>query len=653
MLKVTNAGRTITIETASGSITWDAGRGGQISRFVVKDDLTTHMLSGPAETLVDLRLRINGQLVRLSDVVAELTVTQPAADFARLTATARLANGAVAVTQEYEIHEEGALFCNLGLATPAGQAFDLAEASLSARVATDRARLSRWGYFTREPKYKRDYSTVHAFVGFSMFRHLTDTVDVRELLPFVSLDLGWETTRFYSNRLEFLVEDWTAYDNGPVTETRTRTGHRPDAWEADWFFLDGRTVRINGPYRYRNRWGLTFGRAKSQRGAGADPALRNNALGNRICHCMYPYARGGDNWPWVSMPLKQIDEQPPQTFRGNPDLTRVDEAAAAGADTMIIHQFWMRNPGSNNEPCADYEPFDPVWLKAFVDRCHQRQMRVALYVRGTEMYFQYRPFFEDFCRQGIDGLYADWHTPFCMGYVKSSPLHISAHNYFHFSKSIRRRVGAGGVLIGHTSNATLLTGTSFDAALGGEVSVRHDELLTNPENAVYFAGLDCMGGHLISGNLPDRVAFSGPRAAALCAALGMASHPFMEPDVPFADRVAFIKPLWDALRSLPGQITRLHNPAYIATRAVHTEAAHLYPSLWQSDTGQALLLITNMADQPESGTVELNLGELDLRRRKIGGVLPIAGAFTGVEVAGQTVRLKNIPALQFAAIPIE
>jgi len=36
------------------------------------------------------------------------------------------------------------------------------------------------------------------------------------------------------------------------------------------------------------------------------------------------------------MPLKQIDEQPPQTFLGNPELSRVDEAVALGADGRAI-----------------------------------------------------------------------------------------------------------------------------------------------------------------------------------------------------------------------------------------------------------------------------------------------------------------------------
>ncbi len=162
-----------------------------------------------------------------------------------------------------------------------------------------------------------------------------------------------------------------------------------------------------------------------------------------------------------------------------------------------------------------------------------------------------------------------------------------------------------------------------------------------------------MGAHLISGNLPDRIAFSSPKAAAICAALGMTSHPFMEPGVEFSERVAFIKPLWDAMNSLPGRVVRLHNPAYIPTRAVGTEAEHLYPSLWQSDGGKALLLVTNMAEDSQSGAVELDIGELDVSGNATVRTLPIDGCFAGAEVDGQTVRLNAMPSLKIAALLIE
>ncbi|OGV62570.1 MAG: hypothetical protein A2498_15810 [Lentisphaerae bacterium RIFOXYC12_FULL_60_16] len=634
-----------------GILTWDSVCGGQLVGLTVKDELSQHSLMRQGSCMPDLQMVIDGNRLALSSCQAELSITDQAPDFCRLTSRATLHSGAV-VTLEYEIHEEGAMFCNFAVDTPAGSSFELGECSVRCAVDTRGVRRMRWGHYTRQPKYKRDYSTVHAFAEFRMFRAAAEVAEERELFPYVSLSLGWENTRFFSNHLEFIMEDWTSYNDGPLSLTRSRVATADGDWQARWFFHEGSTVRITGSFRYRNRWGIMYGRARSQAGAQADPAVRNNAMGLRLAHCMYPYARKGDTWPWVSMPIKQVAAQNPQFFKGNPELSRVDEALAIGANYMIIHQFWMRNPGSNNEPVADYVPFDPAWLKSYVGHCHDKGMGVAFYVRGTEMWHAYSSFFEDFLQPDRDGLYADWNSPFCMGYVKCSPLHVSAHNYFHYTKSMRRRVGAGGVLIGHTGNANAIGSACFDVATAGEFSVRHDELLAHPESTAYYAHLACTGGNLISGNLPDRVVFSSQKAMAVCAAFGMMSHPFMEPGVSFEERVAYIRPLWDAMARLPGRITRLHNPAYIPTRAVTTASDHLYPSLWQSDKRQALLLVTNLNENPESGTVELNLNELELGSKPVITPLDVAGTHGEVQVDGSVVRLKAVPSLQFSAFKI-
>lgn len=652
MLQLTRKGSAITVETMGGILELDAKCGGQISRFVVKDNISEHSVLAPGQVLPNLQFTIDGKRVSLLQAKADMEVTATYPDYLKIATKAELLGGALKVTQEYEIHEEGVLFCNFAVEVAGGKKLELNNCAFNAALDTHSCKKARWGFFTRQPKYKHDYSTIHAFATFSMFRQEGETYEERELLPYVSADLGWEGTRFFSNHIELLMEDWTAFNDGALSQTRTRIEHAKGELQIGWDFHEGSTVTINGPYRYRNRWGLTFSRARTASGAGADPAICNNALGARICHCMYPYARGGERWPFVSMPLKQIQEQPPQTFQGNPEVARVDEAKKAGANTMIIHQFWMRNPGSNNEPPADYQAFDPEWLKAFTKRCHELDLRVLYYGRGTEMWLEYSSFFEDFLERRRDGLYIDWNGPFNMGYIKCSPLHVSLHNYFHFTKALRRRVGADGLLVGHTASPTQISSACFDANLGGEISVRHNELLSNPESAAYFGQLDCSGSHLISGNLPDRIAFSSPRAAALCAALGMASHPFMEPGVGFAERTAFVKPLWDAQNSLPGKITQLHNPAYAPTRAVATEAEHLYPSLWQADSGKALLLVTNLAETSQSGTVQINLRELEVPKKAAVRALAIDGTYRDARVDGHNVRLENIPALGIAALQI-
>ena len=652
MLTLRREGNTLSVETMSGIVTWDASRGGEITGLAVKNDLRTHELLSDGRTVPGLEVTADGKRLRTVDLQAEIAVTSQDADVIRIKTCVKLHDGAIEVSGEYEIHQEGAVFCNLAMDTPSGKRFELGAASLNVSLDTRDATQKRWAYCSREPKYKRDYSTVHAFPSFVSSLAMSEQVDERELFSLFLVDLGWGDVRFYSNHVEFFIEDWTSYNDGPLSQTRTRAGEEDGLWQGHWHFHEGQTVTVNGAYRYRNRWGFAFGRARTHSGPTVDPAVRNNALGAKICHAFYPHVTLGDKWPWVSMPLKQIPEQPPQNFVGNPALSRADEAKALGADTMILHQFWMRNPGQNNEPPADYQPRDPEWLKAFTDHCHKLDMRVLYYVRGTEMWQNYNTFFEDFLERDLDGLYMDWNTPFCMGQVKCSPLHVSMHNFFHFAKSVRERVGSGGLLIGHTSNASMIGTGVFDAALSGEVSVRHDELLTDPSNTAYYANLNNCGGHLISGNYPDRIAFSSPHAMAICAAMGMTSHPFMEPDIPFDERVAFVKPLWDAMNLLPGKVVRLHNPAYIPTAAVATQAEHLYPSLWQSDAGKALLLVTNVSSEAQSGTVELKLNELDVGSGASVEPCPIPGAFTAAKPDGDKVQIDGVPPDQFAAFLI-
>jgi len=651
MLQLSRDGQTLTIDSGVSTIKWDAARGGQIVELVAKDELFSHPLLRDGRVLPDLRLVANGRPLPLSDATGKLEVIAQSPDHVVLRNTAALLDGALHIEQQYDVFAEGVVFCEQAIELPGGEHVDLADASMNLSIDTRGTQCARWGYYGRQPWYKRDYSTIHALMNFSLFRALDQTEDLRELLPLVSLDLGWPATRFFSTRMEFMLEDWTHFNDGPLEKTRTRAGHEDDRWQLHWHFHDGGTIELAGPCRYRNRWGFTVSRARTRSGAGVDPTVRNNVLGCRIAHCMYPYAREGGEWPWVVMPIKQIPEQPPQLFTGLPDPARADEAADEGATVMILHQFWMRNPGSNNEPVADYQPLDPKWLKGFVDRCHKRHLRVLLYARGTEMWQMYSTFFEDFLQKDYDGIYNDWATPLGMGYIKCSPLHFSAYNCFQFSRAVRKRVGDQGTLIGHTGNATSLALATYDAAVGGEFSVRHDELLSDPERSSYYSLVDCSGAHLISGNLPDREAFSGPMAVAVCAALGMTGHPFMEPDAHFREPSAYIKPLWRTMQALPGNVVQLHNPTYSPTRAIRTDAPDLYPSCFQSDRHKAVLLVTNLSPSAARGTVHVDLRELDVPANAKLQPLSIDGV-QSCTVDGTTVTLDGVASMRFCAVLI-
>lgn len=655
MLKLSREGTRITIETGSGIATWDSARGGQIVAFACKDERHTRPLLSDGDCIPGLRFVIDGKAHVLAEIHSKLEVTTvEEGERIVLTNTTELADGNIQLVQIYEAFAEGAIFCEQQIEVPEGRRFGLSEASMHLRLDVRSARSARWGNFERNPWYKRDYSTTHVFYGKSLFKTLDETTEARELWPLASIDLGWEETKFFSNKIEFVLEEWTSFNDVSLDNTLTRGGGENGRWGLHFYFHEGNTLDVNSACRYRNRWGLLFLTARTRSGKDEDPALRNNALGCRIAHCMYPYAREGNQWPWVVMPIKQVACQAPQLYRGNPEIARVDEAADLGANLMIIHQFWMANPGTNNEPPADYHINDPEWFRAFVARCHERGLRVLTYVRGTEVWHMYSSFWEDTLQRDWDGLYPDWNSPHAMGFCKTSPIHWSAYAYFQYARAMRRRVGDGGVIIGHTGNSFGLAQACIDVALGGEFSVQHDQLLKDPESTAYYGFLSCSGGHLISGNLPDRVLFSGPKAAAVCNAFGMTGHPFMEPDIPFSKVMAYIKPLWDSLTSMPGTIARIHNPAYSPTLAVSCGEFWLFPSLWQSSEHKGLLLVTNLHDTDEqSGTVQLDLRELDVPAGAAVKALDIAGTQPGcAKVDGTRARIKGLPALSFCALSI-
>ncbi len=643
MLQVIRPSRSrIAIETGAAILLFDADRGGQIVALSLKNDGGTHDLTPPTEIpLSDLVLETDDQLLRLSSRTADFTLVHPAPDYLRLTAAVR-AEPFAHIRQEYEIHESGALFCLLRIEplTPAA----LRKCCLEFVLAPGAFRTGLYHLFSRRLSFKRDFATLHTWTSSRMRIPLAETSDVRELAPLVGLDLGWSDTRFASNHLEFLLEDALPLGEPNPEFGRTTVTFDGRLWHLNWHLLTDSSPRRSTEKGYANRWGLLTGRARTRRGLSADPTVRNNLLGCRICHLKYPYARTGPDWPWVVMPIKQIPEQLPQLFEGNPPVERADEAANAGADTVILHQFWMKNPGTNNEPPADYVPFDPDWFSNFIARCHHRGLRVLPYVRGTEPWCLYAPFFETFCQKDWDGLYADWNTPFFMGHFKASPLHLSLYAYFHFTRALRQRVGPQGALIGHTNSVNMITVACFDAALSGETSVRHDELLVAPEMTASYAGLAYVGGHLISGNLPDRKAFASPRAMALCAALGMASQPAMEPGLPFAECAAYLQPLWNALRALPGRVTRLHNPAYAPTTAVQTEDPALFPVLWESDAPGALLVVSCIGDTARARSIiPINPSALEPHRRVTIKPLLFKGLYAGARVHGHEIDCSGMP----------
>jgi len=274
-----------------------------------------------------------------------------------------------------------------------GRRIRLKAAELGFELALQKARNLRSSLVSRDPYLKQDVTTTHVLGRIEVAKDRQDRIEADQLLALVGLDLGWDGTRCYSHRIEFVIEDDSSIGGAMLAPTATVSRQAGGLWRHRWTLCRNGRETLAKPFFYRNKWALFVGSARTEAGPHADPVRRNNVLGARVCHVMYPYVYGTRNWPWCSVPLRQTFYQDVQLAGKNPPLRDPDRAAALGANVCLIHQFWMKNGGSNGEPMADYRPRDPKWLRAFVRRAHRHGMRVLLYTRGIEQYSLYFDFF--------------------------------------------------------------------------------------------------------------------------------------------------------------------------------------------------------------------------------------------------------------------
>jgi len=648
MLKVKKQSPTVRVETGAAIFEWDLNRGAQLTRADVKGHGVSHSLFVAEVPAPNLRLETSNGVVAVADSAVDVTFGREDEECFVFEAKSRLGD-LFNVEQKFEVFREGVVFCEFNIVLDEGKAVELRAASMSFPFDVLSTKRVRVGYMSRDPYPKQDVTCIHVLAQHKLNMERTETIDAPHLLPCVGLNLGWDEARYYSNRVEAVIEDSTSIGGGMLNPTRTLAGPKDGCWEVRWSLCE-KPEKLQAPFFYRNRWALALGAAKTEAGPKAEPARRNNVMAARICHVMYPYVREGNEWPWTSVPVRQTFYQDVQLAVANPELERVDEAADLGANVLILHQFWMTNGGSNGEPMADYRAYDPQWLAAFVGRAHERGMRVGFYMRGIERYCLYCDFFERFLKKDWDGLYIDWSTPFALGFCKTTALHCSAYDWFMYVRALRHRVGEGGFLIGHTAIPTFMAVGAFDALIAGEFSVMHGGLLVSPEYSASYSLLSGCGVNLISGDSPDRSVFSSGTAAAFCAGLGYSSHPFMQPNQPFREANAFIQPLWDLWAALGSAPVRVFNPA-VGTRPVTTaDADAIHTVVYQAADGTALALAANLSDGEVKGNVDIDLEALGLAGAPIEPVE--ADGTYAPAVTDSRLVLKGIPAYGFGGVVI-
>ena len=648
MLEVVKNQAELTIETGSARFSWDLRRGGQIVRLDLKSPAGYQPLLADGAAVPNLTLETPDRQVSLADQPVEVEFGRQDTDCVIFNTTARIGD-LFTFTQQFEVFPEGVVFCEFGLMLEQGHQAVVRNAQMDFPLAVTSAKNLRTSYVSRDPSLKQDVTCIHVLTRNAVDLDRNTPIDEPQLLAMCGLDLGWQESRYFSNRLEIAIEDSTSIGGDMMGPTGTIAGPRNGAWHLTWKLCQDCSDTLSAPFLYRNRWAILCGAARTEAGLNAEPARRNNVLASRICHVMYPYVRQGHTWPWVSVPTKQVFYQDSQIAKENPSLDRIDEAAALGANILILHQFWMTNAGSNGEPMADYTVHDPKWFKAFIDKAHKKGMRVGVYTRGVEHYSLFMDFFEKYLQRDWDGLYVDWASPFALGFTKTSSKHCSLHNWFTFSRALRKRVGPGGFLIGHTIIQTYSSYALFDAALTGEFSVMHSGLLAEPQTSTSYGMLGGCGVHLIAGNAPDREIFSSQQAAAYSAGLGYSNHPFMEPGKDFADCNAFIQPVWDLWRSLPSEPVRVFNPAVGTGDPLSWTDDNLHPMAYQTADRTTLVLVTNLGQKPVSGTVEIDFEALGLSSRTKMQPLNVSRTHP-LKVDQNKVIVENMPSYSFGGL---
>jgi hypothetical protein len=651
MLKVTKKDNMIRAETGSAIFEWAIDRGAQLVRCDLKTSQGgVHGILSGREPAPNLTLEINGRTISLADVPVKTQFEREDEDCFIFRTSARVAD-IFTVEQRYEVFPESVVFCEFGMFLDEKKHVNVRNAELSFPLDVLSAGKMRMGYLMRDLFMKQDVTAVHPFPIVKVSLPRTETINVNQLLPWWGLDLGWEESRYYSNRVEVVLEDWTSIGGAMAGPTRTLVGEENGRKILRWKICENLDETLKSPFFYRNKWGLFCGVGRCEAGPRAELTRRNNVMGSRVCHVMYPYVRKGLGWPWTSIPLKQVWYQDAQVAAENPSLRRIDEAVRLGCNVLILHQFWMNNGGSNSEPPADYKVFDPKWMKAVVRRAHANGMRVGLYMRGSEQYSMYSDFFEKYLKKDWDGLYVDWASPFCTGFIKASPRHFSVHNWFTFSRALRKRVGAGGFLIGHGAFQTHVSYACFDATLTGEFSVYHSGLLAEPEISASYSGFGCTGVHLMAGNAPDRIVFSIQQTAALSAGLGYSNHPFMEPNKDFQACAAYILPLWNLFRAMGADPVRSFNPAIGTGQGIRWSDEALHPIVYRAANGAALAIVSNLSDRTVTGTVDLDLAALGIGGTAQAKPLEVKGTHP-LAIEGGTIRVREIPPYFFGGVLI-
>lgn len=486
----------------------------------------------------------------------------------------------------YEFNADGAVFVKnwffTNTATP-GTITDFILAPAFRPADADNVRWALWKFPKRaEGQIIRDWG--------SFERNLMpgDNRRLPMILPFVSFDFGRGERR--DHHAEFFVESWNALTLDPAN-TATEVAWKDNRAALRWNFetsprvlkqpdREWRGVAPNQTYQWRNIWGWCLRRFPVER---KHPPFR-------VFHYFDNYKRF-------------------------PDPKVIAQSAAQGANLFILHENWRFDP-KNGEM-----PEDIKKLKAVIELCHRRKMRVALYVRGNEDSIRENlgSYILPLLKKNWDGLYMDYGTP--MGYFGAEEYapggRVHFQEYYTMCRRVRERLGPEGVFISHSGSFFSAIGhTTVDAYLGGEQE--KGVLIRSRDVHAYFAGLAVAPAALYTGAFPTyRTKKIVPFLAStfqfpfLYLGTQFPHCPLDHPKAPSCIR--FARPLWRLWEIMDGQTDLRAYTMQNTENIFQTDSADTAASLLVTARGDVLLTAANFSDQPRAVSVDVKWRALGLK----------------------------------------
>ena len=435
-----------------------------------------------------------------------------------------------------------------------------------------------WAYWERPDCACADI--IQALGGIKRNLQAGETVEMDAMVaPFASFDFGVGGCR--DKHIEWFMEGSNSLGADP-DNVRTVLQWDMGTPHLAWDFLRERRSNPGRPWQWRNQWGWTLCRAPRRR---RHPPLR-----------MYHYLDFARRYPSDGQIAGMADE---------------------GADLLILHEEWRSDPQDGASP------YDEAEFQRVTDSVHRRGMALAVYIRGNEMSVREdgADWFDHLLMADRDGLYMDFGTPICFaaGQDETYPGgRIGFREWCLTMRELRERVGEHGVLLSHSGPFFAACGMTglIDGYVAGEGE--RGILLRDRTAHAYFSGLSVAPPTMWTAAFPD---YRSPRAVPFLASVGQMPHVTLgtqiessslhHPNTPGV--VTFARPLWRLWGILHGRhdLEVLHEqnaPAMFASDSAETAAC-----LFETEEGDRLLVIANMAETPREVSTRLCVPASDLR----------------------------------------